>query len=146
MDFSLREPILAPILANRRLSGILTAVAGLQLGFLYHGVSLWECPIFQATGIPCPGCGLSRATAAFLSGDWRETLLLHAFAPLFVLAFIFIVAAFLMPEVGRRRLINQITLFESRTGITAVLLLALMAYWLVRLLTFPQAFITLIAG
>lgn len=30
------------------------------------------CPLIIFSGIPCPGCGVSRATAYFLTGRWRQ--------------------------------------------------------------------------
>lgn len=35
---------------------------------LFHAV----CPLIIFCGIPCPGCGNSRATAYFLTGRWRQ--------------------------------------------------------------------------
>ena len=30
------------------------------------------CPLIIFCGIPCPGCGVSRATACFLTGRWQQ--------------------------------------------------------------------------
>lgn len=30
------------------------------------------CPLIIVCGIPCPGCGVSRATASFLTGRWQQ--------------------------------------------------------------------------
>jgi hypothetical protein len=35
------------------------------------------CPFALLTGIPCPGCGLGRATLALLSGDPRQAFHFH---------------------------------------------------------------------
>lgn len=44
-------------------------------------VALWSglasCPNRALTGVPCPGCGLTRATFALLSGDLVEALHWH---------------------------------------------------------------------
>ena len=47
----------------------------LLLAALGHG-----CPIRWLTGIPCPGCGLSRAYLALLSGNLQGDFVFH---PLF---------------------------------------------------------------
>lgn len=48
------------------------------------------CPLAAVAGIPCPGCGLTRATLALAHGDLRQALALHplvfVLAPLFVAA------------------------------------------------------------
>lgn len=35
---------------------------------LFHAV----CPLIVFCGMPCPGCGISRATAYFLTGKWSQ--------------------------------------------------------------------------
>lgn len=41
----------------------------------------WSCPLRLVTGIPCPTCFLTRATAAALTGNLSESVRLHAFGP-----------------------------------------------------------------
>jgi hypothetical protein len=43
-------------------------------------------------GIPCPGCGLTRATLALARGDLRGALALHPLAPLIAPLFIAAIA------------------------------------------------------
>lgn len=68
------------------LSG-LALLAGL-VGLAVH----WEfplCPMASSFGVPCPGCGLTRATLALLRGDVHGALHFHPLVwlltPLFVL-------------------------------------------------------------
>jgi hypothetical protein len=46
------------------------------------------CPMASSLGIPCPGCGLTRATLALLHGDVGAALRFHplvaVLAPLFI--------------------------------------------------------------
>lgn len=37
------------------------------------------CPLLIMTGIPCPGCGLTRAGVLFLQGKFAEAFQMHAF-------------------------------------------------------------------
>ena len=42
------------------------------------------CTLRLTTGIPCPGCGLSRSFVAAAHGEWRHSLEYHRLGPLFV--------------------------------------------------------------
>jgi hypothetical protein len=42
--------------------------------------SSW-CLYYRVSGMPCPGCGMTRALAALFHGEWREVLRLHPWAP-----------------------------------------------------------------
>jgi len=48
------------------------------------------CPLASVLGVPCPGCGLTRATLALAHGDLEHALALHplvlVLAPLFIWA------------------------------------------------------------
>jgi hypothetical protein len=45
------------------------------------GSAPW-CPFRRLLGIPCAGCGMTRALAHLAVGDWRSALALHPLAPL----------------------------------------------------------------
>jgi hypothetical protein len=56
--------------------------------FPVAGLSVDLCPVHRVTGLPCPGCGLSRALAAASQGDFGAALGLNPFVvfvwPLFL--------------------------------------------------------------
>lgn len=68
------------------LSGV-ALLAGL-FGLAIH-VDFPLCPMASSFGVPCPGCGLTRATLALLHGDVHAALHFHPLVwlltPLFVL-------------------------------------------------------------
>lgn len=42
------------------------------------------CMLRNTTGIPCPGCGLTRSVVAAVYGDWRGSFDYHRMGPLVV--------------------------------------------------------------
>lgn len=66
---------------TRRLT--LAALAGLGVALvLYFG--LWHCPVAGLLGVPCPGCGLTRAAEALFALELRRAFELHPLSPLLV--------------------------------------------------------------
>lgn len=59
----------------------LGATGLLVLKGLHPGLPGFSCPLRALTGIPCPTCYLTRATAASLVGRFDDALALHAFGP-----------------------------------------------------------------
>jgi hypothetical protein len=60
---------------------------------MFAGIVLFRlpfCPMASVLGVPCPGCGLTRATLALAHGDLLHALELHplvlVLAPLFIWA------------------------------------------------------------
>ena len=143
---NISAPIFSSIIQDRVVGAVLLGAAGLQLGTFVLNLPTWSCPFLHVIGIPCPGCGLTRAIVALLEGDWQSALTLHAYAPIFVVAIVLIACATLLPSKPRNWFMTQFELVERRTGITAILLIGLVVYWLIRLLFFPEAFINLIKG
>jgi hypothetical protein len=127
------SPVFSTFLAHRLESVILVGFAILQVGLHWLGFAGWSCPIKAILGIPCPGCGLTLAMDELLHGHWAASIQAHAFAPLFLAAFLILFAGILLPENPRRRLVTFVTQVEIRTGITAWVLSSLMLYWCIRL-------------
>jgi len=138
------DPTVCSLLRDRKLALIILAGAVLLLGMFAMGIPGWPCPVLLALGIPCPGCGLTRATFLLLSGDLRASLTYHAFAPIFLLGLPIIGVAGLLPDRARHSLIETLIAFERRTGISFFLLTALILYWLARLLFLHSSFVQLI--
>ena len=127
-------PLVGSLLQNRTESLALTLAAGLQLGLSFAHLPGWDCPIKAVLGIPCPGCGLSTASALLLHGEWHEALQVHAFAPLLVGLVGLAALVSLLPGPVHRQAVLAISAIECRTGVTAWLLVGLFLYWGFRLL------------
>jgi hypothetical protein len=70
----------------------------------------------------------------------------HAFAPLFVIALILIALSAVLPCWSRDKVAAWVAGVEHRTGLTAILLVGLVVYWLARLFLMGETFIHLING
>jgi hypothetical protein len=104
------------------------------------------CPMLHVLGVPCPGCGATRACAAMLRGDWHAWLKMHALAPVFLVAVGLFAVASVLPSGAREPLVRRIEAFERRTGVSTLALAALIVYWLARLAIAPHEFIRLMKG
>ena len=118
----------------------------MQLLVTLFRFSGWPCPIFHAIGIPCPGCGMTRATLFLFRGEWKQALTMHAFAPIFVIAFTVIAFCTIGPRAHTELIAARTETLERYTGLTNILLGGLILYWLARLLILQAAFVRLIQG
>src|SRR2546421_5966483 len=143
---TLFQPAFSAILHDRRLSSLISGVALLQLLLTLTRFPGWPCPIFHTLGIPCPGCGMTRATLFLVRGEWKEALTLHAFAPVLLIAFAVIGFCAIAPRTHSERVAARIEVIENHTGITILLLSGLILYWLARMLILQTAFVRLIQG
>ena len=145
----LSETVFSPIstlLRDRKFGLVLTGAAGLHIGLLSLGLPSWDCPFFKLTGIPCPGCGLSRACLLLLRGEVRASIKFHAFAPIFLVLISILIIGTLLPRSLTGPLINKAETLERQSGLTIIILGGLILYWLARLLFFPAVFARLIRG
>lgn len=127
-------PAFSSLLENRREGLLIVGAGAAHLGLSLAGLPGWTCPILAATGVPCPGCGLTRATLELLRGDFLQSFQIHAFAPVFLFVLLAAAPTFVLPEVKRRLIIESISGFERRSGVVAWTLSLLMLYWAVRLI------------
>jgi hypothetical protein len=104
------------------------------------GVGGWPCPLKMALGIPCPGCGLTRASVALLRGEFATAFRTHAFAPALLLGVLAFAVAGFLPAARRDAFASLVGRVERRTRVAYVVLAALLVYWSVRLLFLPGAF------
>ena len=96
-------PMLTPFLESRTLALTIVGCAVTQTLLVFFGLPSWQCPIRAATGVPCPGCGLSSAMVLLLKGRWLESLERHAFAPIFLLAFVVLGVASVLPTAWHQK-------------------------------------------
>ncbi len=89
------------------------------------------CLLRNWTGVPCPGCGVTRSVAALLRGAWMEAFLLHPLAPVAVAE-----AAVLWVAWGASLARSRRGLDERRLAILlAINLAAFVALWIARAAT-----------
>ena len=96
----------------------------LWLKGLHPGLPGWSCPLRALTGVPCPTCYLTRATAASLTGNLDGALQLHAFGPVVAVALL----TWSVFSIRQRRLLPRgIPAWPVGAGVVALL-----GYWLLR--------------
>lgn len=136
----------SPLLRDRKFAFVVAGTAGVQIALVSLSLPGWECPFFRVTGIPCPGCGLTRAVILLLKGDVLASLRFHAFAPILLLTAVSLVLVLLLPRSITQPVISKVETLEKQTGFTFVILVGLILYWLARLLFMQTAFVQLIRG
>jgi hypothetical protein len=54
----------------------------LQVGAVVSvALGVWRCPVAELFGVPCPGCGLTRAALALAVGDLSDAVAKHPLSP-----------------------------------------------------------------
>ena len=88
------------------------------------GTHLPACPLYQLTGLWCPGCGVTRATHAALRGDLPGAFGFNALFPLFLAAIVVGWLAWLRRSLGRAPIVpfrNMPMWAPVATGVALVL-------------------------
>lgn len=142
----IRKPILAPLLDTTSTRYAIVGAVALHMTLVSLELPSWECPLLHGIGVPCPGCGLSRATSALFHGEWQTSLQYHALAPFFVIGLGFIAVVTVLPQIHRQKTFQHLEWVEKKTGFVAIYLLTLVAYWLARLIIFGESYISLMLG
>jgi hypothetical protein len=93
---------------SRRLRGrhLLLAWVGLALAVAHpsHGLGIRLCPFRAATGMPCPGCGLTRSLSCTLHGELAAAWDHHPFGPILAALLVAVGVLGLLPGAARTRL------------------------------------------
>ena len=88
------------------------------------------CPLLLSTGIPCPGCGITRAFGHATHGRFREAFEFHSLWPLLLAYFAFLWVYKIVETVRG----EPPKLPTYKIGGTAILVL--LSFWAVRLAWF----------
>jgi hypothetical protein len=125
--------LLADLVSSSRMATVLLAAGVSQIALVASGLPGWPCPFQEALGLPCPGCGLSRACVALLHGEWREALLIHPFVVLVPAFLVAATAGALLPAPLRQRAADALGRFESHLPLGLIAAIAFITYGLMRL-------------
>lgn len=87
------------------------------------------CPVALLTGIPCPGCGMTRALNALVRGDWAEAWLYHPISFLVATQLLVLVSWWMTRRLGLLRS-RSLGFAVINIGVTAF---ALSVVWVIRL-------------
>src|SRR6267142_2850775 len=106
---------ISSILRDRKFALVFAGGVGLQIGLGALKLHPWQCPIFSSTGVPCPGCGLTRAIELLLQGELRASIHFHAFAPIFLFFGAGLVVLMLLPKAISRPIVHKAEVLERQT-------------------------------
>ncbi|WP_404785531.1 DUF2752 domain-containing protein [Altericista sp. CCNU0014] len=137
-------PILTPLLSNQPLCRAIAGASAVHLSLTALGLPSWPCPLRYGLGVPCPGCGLTRAIKSLAVGHWQQAMTVHAFAPLALIVVMSVGYASLAPVNHRRWIVRHCLQVERKTSLSFILTTLFLAYWLIRLSFFREAFYYLV--
>ena len=116
----------------------IAAFAALSVAFA--AAALWRpaddglplCTLKVATGVSCPGCGMTRGLAAIGRGEVASSVKYHAFAPIVAVAAVATWAGLGLGFVTGRSIVPSLNAHRVQVA-CLVFIGAFIAYWLVRL-------------
>jgi hypothetical protein len=132
-------PVFAPLLRERSVCLSLIAVGVILVGANMLGIPMWRCAFHEVTGLPCPGCGLTRGMSALARGRWGQAVEWNIGTPVFALGIVLMMLATLLPDRVRAPWIAGLERIEQQTGIVLITLTSLMIWGVWRMMagTFP---------
>ena len=91
------------------------------------------CPLKMLSGLPCPGCGITKAIIFFYEGDLLKSLYYHVLGPLVPIACVFAIMVLSTELVTQKNYFSSILYSKKLAYILAVLF---GLYHLIRLVIF----------
>ncbi|MCB9593477.1 MAG: DUF2752 domain-containing protein [Sandaracinaceae bacterium] len=94
------------------------------------------CPSKNLFGLPCPGCGLTRATEAMVTGDFMTMLRMHPLAPIITPVAIFSFARATLISAGLVSSTTKDPLGRIPNAVWVVIGTVLITLWVARMAGF----------
>jgi hypothetical protein len=123
----------AALLRERPLCYALLSAGILLVGANVLKIRVWVCAFRELTGLPCPGCGMTRAMSALCKGQLERALSYHPLSPLVFVALLMLAVITFLPQRSRAIVLPQLHLLEQRTGFSTLSILALLGYGIWRI-------------
>lgn len=105
---------------NKSKFGIIITIT---IYILFLRITHIGCPIRWFTGVPCPGCGLTRSCLAYLNLDFKAAFEYHALTPIVIPSFAYIFF-------GKRPLFKS---YKNEKIFFALLVSITLIYYIIRL-------------
>jgi hypothetical protein len=99
----------------------------------WSGLPVWKCPFFAAVGIPCPGCGLTRALVALWHHDFALAWVIHPFSWIVAPVAIAALVAAALPRGQRIPLARRVASWERFWMPGWWFTVSLLGFWFYRL-------------
>jgi hypothetical protein len=93
----------------------------------------WPCMFHEVTGIPCPGCGMTRAVLCLLRGELAEALRLHAMVIPAAAAWGILAMGAILPTAWRRKFADNLARRERRMAFSGIVLAAFFLFGIGRM-------------
>ena len=114
--------------------GVLALAMVFAASFVFppHGLGMSVCAFRNATGIPCPGCGMTRSFAALSHGQPGLAFEKHWVGPFMYALFAFYMVKWAIEVLLRRRILARL---EDRLRMPVLwsILAAMLVTWVIRL-------------
>ncbi|MDE7186588.1 MAG: DUF2752 domain-containing protein [Lachnospiraceae bacterium] len=107
------------------MAAVAVALYTVVVNLIFHAF----CPLIIFCGFPCPGCGVSRATACFITGRWQQAWQMNPVVfPIMLCAAYFCLMRYLL---GRK--------VKGMKVLTAIIMVLLAVVYCIRMyLYFPE--------
>lgn len=129
----LRHPFGSAILRDAALCRFLAILPAPLILFQVLHLPGLPCLFHEMTGLPCPGCGMTRAIVALLHGDLAQAFTHHPLGVPVAAIWLLLAVAGLLPTARRLRLADALAVWDRRLALSTLLLAAFLIHGLARL-------------
>jgi len=110
-----RWHLIAALLSDSRLSRAMLIGTGIYGILVWFDLPAFPCAWKNVTGLPCPGCGMTRSTLALMNGHFLESLRYNALTWIMLLLWLIVAIGITIPARYRKIWIERIGVWENRT-------------------------------